>query len=229
MQKKRLPQTQDPRYLSRLKSIGSRIQRTARGVGRNWEYAVFADDQRNAFVLPGGRVGFYQGMMDFADDESQIAAVMGHEVGHVAGRHAEERANQQMAGQLGIGGAAIAGSIFGGRGTPTQQQNTQALVQALGMGFMLGVVLPFSRAHERQADLLGVNYMHRAGYDKSQAVRLWEKMAAASQGKQRDEFTSTHPNPEDRGRYIARYIQEQTALGSQGFQDGNVKDFDFQA
>lgn len=237
--KQKLPQTQDPRYLGRLQSVGGRISRVARGVGNSWDYAVFDQDQKNAFVMPGGRVGFYKGMMDFSENESQIATVMGHEVGHVAGRHARERANQQLAGQIGLAGAQVYGATRASKGCDRYQgqaraqcinsnrQKSAALTQALGLGFMFGVVLPYSRNHERQADLLGVNYMHRSGYDKGQAIRLWEKMAAESGGRSQPEFASTHPNPASRAQYIARYIQEQDGLGSQGYQDTAVSKFDF--
>ena len=223
--KQQLPSVQDPRYLSRLRGVGSRIKRVARGAGNNWEYAVFDRDERNAFVLPGGRVGFYKGMMDFSQNESQIGTVMGHEVGHVVGRHAQERANQQLAGQLGTTIGAIGGQV--GTKDPAKRRRNMQLVQALGLGYQLGVVLPYSRNHERQADLLGVNYLHRAGYDKRQSVRLWERMAAEGGGRSQPEFLSTHPNPASRAQYIARYIQQQDALGSQGYQDTAIKDFDF--
>ena len=219
--KQELPEVRDPRYRRRLQSVGGRIKRVAPGAGDNWEYAVFDQEVQNAFVLPGGRVGFYKGMMDFSENESQIGAVMGHEVGHVVGRHAQERANQQLAGQLGT----AVGAVAVGRGE-NAQRNMQ-LIQALGLGYQLGVVLPYSRNHERQADLLGVNYLHRAGYDKGQAIRLWERMAAEAGPSRQPEFMSTHPDPASRAQYIANYIQEQDALGSQGYQDTAIKDFNF--
>ena len=223
--KQQLPSVQDPRYLSRLRGVGSRINRVAKGAGNRWEYAVFDREDKNAFVLPGGRVGFYKGMMDFAQNESQIGTVLGHEVGHVVGRHAQERANQQLAGQLGTVVGAVGGQVA--TKDPAKRRRNMQLVQALGLGYQLGVVLPYSRNHERQADLLGVNYLHRSGYDKRQSVRLWERMAAESGGRKTPEFMSTHPNPASRAQYIARYIQEQDALGSQGYQDTAIKDFDF--
>ena len=239
-QKRQLPQTRDPRYLGRLQSVGGRINRVARGVGNRWDYAVFDNETKNAFVMPGGRVGFYRGMMDFTDNESQIAAIMGHEVGHVAGRHAQERANQQVAGQLALTGTQIAGGVTMSRRCrelqgPQRssclrdaQQKTALLSQALGLGFMFGVVLPYSRNHERQADLLGVNYIQKAGYEPRQAVRLWEKMAADSPSRQ-PQFMSTHPDPASRAQYIARYITEQDRLGSQGYDDRAIREFDFKA
>jgi len=245
--KQKLPTSNDPRYTRRLANIGSRVKRGANRESQQWDYAVFDQDQKNAFVLPGNRVGFYKGMMDFADNDDQIAAVMGHEVGHVSGRHARERVSQQMAGQLAIG----AGTIVGGsqmakkcntyksaaqaartarnqeaynqsvaaynRCMQGAQRNTQLLSQALGLGFTFGVILPYSRKHELQSDLLGAKYMHKAGYDANQAVRLWEKMAEASPSRQ-PEFMSTHPDPDKRAAKLRDYIAYQERLGSQGWE-----------
>ncbi len=220
----------DPRYTSRLRNVGSRIARGANRANQPWDYAVFDSDTKNAFVLPGNRVGVYKGMMDFADNDDQIAAVMGHEVGHVAGQHARERVNTQMAGQLGLAvGGAIGASQMSKKcktmADRRQQQacyqsanrNSQLLNAALGMGFTLGVVLPFSRKHESQSDLLGAKYMHKAGYDAYQSVSLWEKMAE-NQASRQPEFLSTHPDPSRRARDLHNYIKYQERLGSQGWQ-----------
>ncbi|PHR54858.1 MAG: peptidase M48 [Robiginitomaculum sp.] len=221
----------DPRYLTRLKNIGGRISRGANRAGQSWDYAVFDSDTKNAFVLPGNRVGFYKGMMDFAETDDQIAAVMGHEVGHVAGRHAQERVNQQMAGQLGLTLGGMLGASQLSKKCKTladrreqqlcyrkAQRNSQLLNAALGMGFTLGVVLPFSRKHESQSDLLGAKYMHHAGYDTMQSVKLWEKMAENNTNRQ-PEFMSTHPDPSRRARDLHNYIKYQESLGSQGWQN----------
>jgi len=245
--KQQTPTSTDPRYLNRLKNIGSRISRGAGKSNEAWDYAVFDKDSKNAFVLPGNRVGFYKGMMDFADNDDQIAAVMGHEVGHVTGKHAAERVSQQMAGQLVVqGGSVLAGSQLGkkcrsqaqtriadrqriARQEQIQIQNeynrclsgahrkTQMLSAALGMGFTLGIVLPYSRKHESQSDLLGAKYMHKAGYDAYQSVKLWEKMAENSPSRQ-PEFMSTHPDPSRRARDLHNYIKYQEKLGSQGWE-----------
>ncbi len=253
--KAKLPTSRDPRYLRRLQNIGSRVSRGANKSDEAWDYAVFEKDSKNAFVLPGNRVGFYKGMMDFADNDDQIAAVMGHEVGHVTGKHAAERVSQQMGGQLVVaGGTAVAGSQLqkkcktqamnrvGGR-TREQvsrqelygiqreyqkcmqgaQYNTRLLSAALGMGYSLGVVLPFSRKHELQSDRLGAKYMHKAGYNPYEAVRLWEKMAASSTRKT-PEFMSTHPSPARRARELDAYIRFQEKLGSQGWENIKLPD-----
>lgn len=253
--KAKMPTTTDAGYLNRLQSIGRRIAHGAGKSEQQWDYAVFDKDSKNAFVLPGNRVGFFKGMMDFADNDDQIAAVMGHEVGHVTGKHAAERVSQQMGGQLVVGaGTAIAGSqlskkcksqanarIAGrSRNQVSNQEvyaiqneyqkclkgasyNTQLLSAALGMGYSLGVVLPFSRKHELQSDRLGAKYMHKAGYDPYQAVRLWEKMGEASTSRT-PEFMSTHPSPGRRARELDAYIRYQEKLGSQGWQNIKLPD-----
>lgn len=229
--KQQTPTTNDPRYTSRLANIGSRISRGAERADAPWDYAVFDTDTKNAFVLPGNRVGFYKGMMDFTDNDDQIAAIMGHEVGHVAGLHARERYSQMMLGQLAIaGGTMLAGSQLQRQCRQSQTQrdyndcmrsagrNTQYLQAALGMGFQLGVVLPYGRRQELESDRLGVRYMARSGYDPYQAVRLWEKMGAESSGSRGPEFLSTHPTPERRAQELSDYITAQERLGSRGYQ-----------
>jgi len=245
--KRTTPTSRDPRYLRRLQSIGGRIARGANKASEQWDFAVFDKDTKNAFVLPGNRVGFYKGMMDFAETDDQIAAVLGHEVGHVTGKHAAERVSQQMAGQLVVqGGTAIAGQQLGkkcrseaealiaGRTQISRAEQyqirrgyeqclsgahrkTQLLNAALGMGFMVGVTLPYSRKHETQSDLLGAKYMHKAGYDAYQSVKLWEKMAEKNTRRQ-PEFMSTHPDPSRRARDLYNYIKYQEKLGSQGWE-----------
>lgn len=251
--KQRVPTTTDPRYLSRIQNIGSRIARGAEKGDEAWDYAVFDQNSRNAFVLPGNRVGFFKGMMDFADNDDQIAAVMGHEVGHVTGKHAAERVSQQLGGQILVqGGTALAGSqlakrcqtqgesrIAGRTSIPRSEalairneysrcvagasRNTQLLSAALGMGYTLGVVLPFSRKHEKQSDRLGAKYMYKAGYDPYQSVRLWEKMGAESTSRT-PEWMSTHPAPETRARELDAYIRYQERLGSQGWENIKLPD-----
>jgi len=228
--KKKTPTSTDPRYTRRLRNIGNRISRGANRGNQKWDYAVFDSEDKNAFVLPGNRVGFYKGMMDFADNDHQIAGIMGHEVGHVSGQHARERYSLQMASQAAvIGGAVLGGSqISKGckkyEGTQRQQclrsanQKTQYLVQAIGLGTMIGLVLPYSRKHEAESDKLGVNYMHKAGYEAQQSVKLWEKMAENSPSRQ-PTFLSTHPDPAWRARELDAYIRRQEAMGSQGFKN----------
>ncbi|MEM7729912.1 MAG: M48 family metallopeptidase [Pseudomonadota bacterium] len=228
--KRQTPTSNDPRYTNRLQNIGSRISRGAGRADSRWDYAVFDQDTKNAFVLPGNRVGFFKGMMDFTDNDDQIAAIMGHEVGHVAGAHARERYSQMMLGQLAVtGGTILAGTQLQKKCRQAQTRreynqcmnsagrNTQLLQAALGMGFQLGVVLPYGRRQELESDRLGVRYMANSGYDPYQAVRLWEKMGAESTGSRGPEFLSTHPTPERRAQELSDYITAQEKLGSRGY------------
>jgi predicted Zn-dependent protease len=162
---------------------------------------VFDSQEKNAFVLPGGKVGFYKGLMDFTENDDQVAAVLGHEVGHVVARHAALRAGQQTATSLLLqGGSAILGS------TVKMSSDQLNMVMAVaGAGATVGIMLPFSRQNETDADKLGVDYMHSAGYDVKQSIRLWEKMGAASTNRPQ-EWMSTHPNPETRIQELKSYI-----------------------
>ncbi len=233
--KAKTPVSTDPRYTTRIRNIGTRIARGANRGDQSWDYAVFDTDTKNAFVLPGNRVGFYKGMMDFTDNDDQIAAIMGHEVGHVTGSHARERVSQQLLGQVAVaGGTMIAGSQLSKRcrtsaRTQTEynrcmrsaSRNTQLINAAMGMGLAVGVVLPFSRKHELESDKLGALYMKRAGYNPNEAVRLWEKMAENSPRRQ-PEFLSTHPDPSRRAKELHDYIRAHDALGSQGWQSYKI-------
>ena len=148
-----------------------------------WEIAVFEDLSPNAFALPGGRIGVHTGLLQVAETPDQLAAVIGHEVAHVLADHGNERLTQQ----LGIKAVLLLVGFLG-EGDLGQQQ----LMQALGLGAQLGISLPFSRAHEEEADLMGLVIMAQAGFDPLQSVTLWRNMAAAG-GGQPLEFLSTHP------------------------------------
>ena len=185
---------------NQLERVGSRITSAAGMAGQSWEYAVFESDERNAFVLPGRQVGFYSGLMELADNDDQIATVLGHEVGHVTGRHAAERYSQNIA--VGVGTTAAAVAL-----NESDTRYKQEIAAVLGLGVTFGYLLPFSRAHELEADALGVDYMAAAGYDPNQAVVFWRKMQAAG-GPRQPEFASTHPDPDRRIQRIQDLIRE---------------------
>ena len=156
-----------------------------------WEVRVFADDQANAFALPGNKIGVYEGLLKYAVNQHQVAAVMGHELAHVVAQHGNERVSDQLAAQAGLTIAAIA------LGTSSASDDNKALVLAgLGLGVQYGVILPFSRTHESEADLIGVELMAESGFDPRESVKLWENMAKA--GGQAPEFLSTHPSSSTR-------------------------------
>lgn len=198
--KEETPVSIDPVLNNQLRRVGGRIARGANRQNENWEYAVFDTDEKNAFVMPGGKVGFYRGIMEFSENDDQIAAIMGHETGHVTARHAAERYSQKMAAGVGLQVANVALS---------QRDNRYKgeIAAILGAGVQFGIILPFSRKHELEADKLGVDYMYRAGYDPRQAVRMWERMGEVSKSRQ-PEILSTHPSPQTRVRALDAYIRQ---------------------
>ena len=160
-----------------------------------WEVVVFEDDSANAFALPGGKVGVHTGLLRVAEDEDQLASVIGHELAHVWSRHGAERVSQQFAAQAALTAVEAYGSSRG-------SENSGTVMAMLGLGAQVGVLLPFSRRHESEADFLGQDLMTSAGYDPAAAARLWANMRRANGGKP-PEFLSTHPDPERREQRLA--------------------------
>lgn len=175
----------DPRLNTIVRRVGSRIARVADGPRMNWEFNVLEDETPNAFALPGGKVGVNTGLFKVARNEAQLAAVMAHEVAHAVARHSAERMSRQILVETGLK-AAGATSEFAAR-------NIQILAQAA----TLGLVLPFGRDQEAEADEIGLMYMARAGYDPRAAVDLWRNFAKLGNGRT-PEFLSTHPAPGNR-------------------------------
>lgn len=177
----------------RLEQVGTRIADASGLTDTNWEFAVIDNQVPNAFVLPGGKVAFHSGIFPLMDNDAQIATVMGHEAGHVAGRHAAERMSQQLAAQGLLAGAAYLAS---GQLDPQVQQVAFA---ALGAGVTYGIILPYSRQHEYEADRLGLEFMAGGGYDPREAGGFWQNMIQLSQGREKPpEFLSTHPADDKR-------------------------------
>lgn len=155
--------------------------------GLPWEVEVFVDDSANAFALPGGKVGVNTGMFGVAQNADQLAAVVGHELAHVMYRHGAERFSQQLLAQAGMTAAAVAANA-------KSPENSQLIVGALGAGAQIGVLLPFSRKHESEADLEGQRLMALAGFDPAESVMLWQRMQERG-GNRAPTWLSTHPNP----------------------------------
>ncbi len=154
--------------------------------GFKWEVTLVRSPQVNAFCLPGGKIAVFTGILPYAKNEAGLAAVMGHEMAHAIARHASQRLLRSSLAQTLMSGAAFS------LGDMDPQQR-QAVMAALGAGAQYGVLLPFSRDHESEADEMGLIYMARAGYDPREAVGLWERMSQAG-GGQPPEFMSTHPS-----------------------------------
>jgi predicted Zn-dependent protease len=160
--------------------------------GGKWDVAVFKQDKTvNAFALPGGHVSVYTGIFPVAKTPGELAAVLGHEMGHVQAGHGAERISDQTAAQVGVGLAAILAGIDQSSG------KGQAAMAALGLGTQVGVLLPFSRAQESEADVLGMQYMAEAGFDPHEALDLWRNMMKANNGAP-PEILSDHPSDENR-------------------------------
>ena len=204
--KAQTPQTSNSKLKGRVLNIWDRTIQGAVKQGHvnpnaQWDVAVFDTDDVNAFVMPGNRVGVYRGITELTENDDQISSVLGHETGHVVGKHAEERYSVGVAAQIGLmaGQIAVASS--------EELSKYGSAIGALGgAAVQFGVILPYSRKHELQADKLGVDYMHNAGYDVKQSVRLWQLMGAQSQGQRPPEFMSTHPDPYRRAAELRNYI-----------------------
>jgi predicted Zn-dependent protease len=179
----------------RLETVGRRVVQAAGRGNQSWEFALFNSDQKNAFVLPGGQVGFYRGLYEICERDDWMATVLGHETGHVTGRHAAERYSREVATQTAL---QVVGT----------QVNSQIAMAALGLGAQVGVSLPFGREQEAEADILGLRYMRAAGYDVREAIPFWTRMQQGG-GSRPPEFLSTHPDPDNRIARIRNYINEQ--------------------
>jgi predicted Zn-dependent protease len=184
-----VPVSRNATYQRALQQVSTNI---LTAIGQNpasWEMVVFASKEANAFALPGNKIGVYEGMFAIATNVDELAAVVGHEIGHNQAEHARERLNSAVATQTGtqilsavlqIGNIGYANEIAG----------------VLGAGVQYGVILPYSRNQELEADSIGLINMARAGYDPRAAIKLWQNMQAA--GERAPEFLSTHPAPEAR-------------------------------
>jgi predicted Zn-dependent protease len=189
----------DRRLTERVRRIGERIAAISGQENYAWEFNVIEEDVLNAFCLPGGKVFFYTGILKIMENDDQIAAVMGHEIAHALARHGAERMSIQTASNFGAQVLALALNI------PPQYQALYA--QAYGMTSQIGLMLPFSRQHEHEADQIGVYLMYAAGYNMHEAVTFWERMKKASEGKAPPEFLSTHPSNDARIKEIGDFIK----------------------
>src|SRR5215471_1373254 len=197
---------------ARIKRVGARIQSAveeyARQTGHTndlagyaWEFNLVESKEVNAWCMPGGKVVFYTGIMPVCRDDDGVAVVMGHEVAHAVAKHGAERMSQSLLVEM--GGAALSVAL------EAKPQETQQLwMSALGEGAKYGVLMPFGRGQESEADHLGLIFMAMAGYDPHHAVEFWQRMSKASGGKAPSEFMSTHPSDEHRIQKIQEELPE---------------------
>jgi predicted Zn-dependent protease len=174
---------------------------TGRLEGYRWEFNLVASDDVNAWCMPGGKVVVYEGILPVTQTETGLAVVMGHEIAHAVADHGAERMSQNLLTQLGGVGLAVA--------LEKEPQQTQDLwFAAFGAGAQVGILLPFSRTHESEADRLGLIFMAMAGYDPQEAVSFWSRMAAGKKGSAPPEFLSTHPSDQTRIEDLRKLMPE---------------------
>jgi predicted Zn-dependent protease len=160
--------------------------------GYEWEYSLIQDSSINAFALPGGKVGVFTGMMPVAETETGLAVVIAHEIAHAIAEHGNERMSQALLVQL--GGTALSVAL-----AERPVETRRLFLSAYGLGAQLGILLPYSRLHESEADRLGLIFMAKAGYDPREAIDFWQRMAQAAEGRPSPPaFLSTHPTYEQR-------------------------------
>lgn len=196
-----------PRANEILQRVGGRIAQASSLTHLDWEFKLFVADQVNAFALPGGKVGVYSGILPVCRNEAGLAAVIGHEVGHVLARHGGERISHSLLVQ--IGAKALEAAMRNG-----DPGTTRGVMAAFGLGADLGFVKPYSRTHESEADRFGIELMAKTGYDPAEAPRLWQRMEE-QYGGSGIELLSTHPAHETRIRDLRAMLPHAKMLYEQ--------------
>ena len=191
--------SRDNRLIKRIEGIGFNVA-AASGFELPWEFLLVDEPaSANAFCLPGGKVVIYTGILPIAKTDAGLASIIGHEIGHVIARHGGERATQKLGVNVGL----VAISLFLDAGNLNR-----LIMETIGMGANVGVLLPFSRLHESEADRMGLEYMAKAGYNPNEAVGVWERMGQKSGNEKRLTFLSTHPNSDARAKDLALAMEE---------------------
>ncbi len=192
--KRKEPIENDPRINAYVQCV---VKELTRDLGGSWEVVVFRSKQANAFALPGGKIGVYTGLLKVARNQHQLAAVIGHEIGHVLARHSNERVSQQFALEQGL---AVIQAI-----AAPQSSMGQLAMAALGLGAQYGVLMPFSRIQESEADVIGLELMAKAGFDPREAIQLWRNMERLNPAGP-PEWLSTHPSHETRIQELQAHL-----------------------
>lgn len=210
----REPLSDDPAARAYVACVARNLIEALPEPQHEWRVALFDDPTPNAFAVPGGSIGVNTGMLRIAETQDQLAAVIAHEIAHVLADHGNERLTQQLAVQ---GGLLIVDLLAEEPGSLQHE----VLRKALGLGAQFGLLLPYSRTHEREADHLGRDLMARAGFDPAASLALWRNMAAAGTG-QPLEFLSTHPSHENRQAELAEGMEQAQELYAQARQAGRT-------
>jgi predicted Zn-dependent protease len=191
----------DPAINAEVTRVGQRIAAAAQRPDYRWEFLVFDGKEANAFCLPGGKVGIFTGILKYTKDEAGLATVISHEVAHALARHAGERMSQGMLAQMGgIGLGAALGGVGGTAG--------QAIMTGYSLGTQYGILLPYSRTQEYEADHIGLILMAKAGYDPALALAFWRRMMAKDKQSKLPQFMSTHPTDASRLHELEVFLPE---------------------
>ena len=195
-----------------VKLVGHRIQKAVERYaaennlskqleGYQWEFNLIEDKQVNAWAMPGGKVVVYTGLLSVAENDAGLAVVMGHEIAHVIARHGSERMTHGLIVEL--GGIGLSQAL-----TKYPDKTKDLFMKSFNIGTTYGVMLPYSRAHEKEADRMGLNFMAMGGYDPHEAVSFWQRMSASKQGAAPPELLSTHPADATRIRKIQELMPD---------------------
>ncbi|MEC7949622.1 MAG: M48 family metallopeptidase [Myxococcota bacterium] len=206
--------------VERLRKVGKRVAKVANRPDYRWRFNLIEDKQTvNAWCLPGGKIAFYEGILPVLRNEAGMAFVMGHEVAHATARHGAERVTQQLA----VFGGLTALYAFIDRRVEMTAEQRNTLIAALGVDATVGVQLPFSRKHEKEADVIGMMYMARAGYPPGESIRVWDRMRAASGGSG-PTFMSTHPSHRQRQQNLNDWLPRARKRYQRNRRPGNMRE-----
>lgn len=204
------PESKDERLTSVVKRVTQRISQAAESLDRpgfNWDVRVIEKEDPNAFCLPGGKIVVNTGIARYAKNEAGLAAILAHEVAHATARHGGERLSQKtlLDGAMAVGGEAIKDK------DGTVSERGRLILSALGLGGVVGVILPYSRIHEFEADRIGQLYMAKAGYDPAESVRVWDRLSRIKKPPI-PVWLSTHPADQDRVRKLREFLPDARKL-----------------
>jgi len=186
-----------------IDSIGEDIAKAANQKDYNWKFKLIQDsDTINAWCLPGGKIAVYTGILPVVENEAGLAFVMGHEVGHATAHHGAERMSQQLAVLGGLAGLYL----YLDNKSDLNDKQMATVIAAAGVGAQGGVILPFSRLHEKEADVIGMMYMAKAGYPPAEAPKVWTRMEDATGGSGMPAILSTHPNNDTRKQNLRDWM-----------------------
>jgi len=195
------PLTKNERAVEMVRRVGQRIADVANRPDFKWEFNVIESETQNAFCLPGGKVAVYTGILPLCENEAGLAVVMSHEVAHAIARHGGERMTYQTAQNL---GKSAVGFVM----QKQEEQKQKIVLTAYGAASEYGVILPYSRKHELEADQIGILLMAKAGYDPSEAPLFWDRFSGSKQGAAPMEFMSTHPSDATRAAALRELLPE---------------------